>query len=681
MGSYSVRRVIRSALLLACMAVVACSRVAVAAPADPDSRLIEARTMFERADKAGLNRVASGFEHPVLQMYVDYWLLRVDLDRATPVRVRAFLDRHAGTPLAERLRVDWAKRLAAEGQWERFAEEYGRLAEPDAELRCRALERQLMLRPSVAPLSASASASAATEAPQQPTIDSLEPVWREAERIWRIDAETPAGAACEPVFTVLVQRGRVSTDELWWRLRRLVEAGRETAARNTLDLLAHLGEAGRLTAGSVGVALRTPLRLVTHAPVDFPRSRAARESMLWAFASLARVDLAEAISQWAHQAGRPQAFQPGERAYVEAQLAWRAARAHAPLALDYFRRAGDTPLTEEQREWRVRAGLRAEDWAFVLNSIQSMPATQRALPAWTYWQGRAQQALGHVDEARRLFAEIAAQPNFYGNLADDELGRGTEPPPAVAQAHADDVARVAAEPGIHRALALFALGLRPEAVREWNWALRGRDDLYLLAAAELARREGIWDRAIYAAERVGGQEGYAMRYLAPFKDEVSPQARALGLDPSWVYGLMRQESRFVNTARSSAGAQGLMQLMPATAREVAKKIGLEGFRTERLQELATNVTLGTHYLRQVLDRLDNHPVLAAAAYNAGPGRAHRWRSAAPMEAAIYAETIPFKETRDYVKKVMSNTVFYAALFEGRTQRLKQRLGVIPPSVR
>lgn len=172
-----------------------------------------------------------------------------------------------------------------------------------------------------------------------------------------------------------------------------------------------------------------------------------------------------------------------------------------------------------------------------------------------------------------------------------------------------------------------------------------------------------------------------MRYLAPFKDEVSPQARALGLDPSWVYGLMRQESRFVNTARSSAGAQGLMQLMPATAREVAKKIGLEGFRTERLQELATNVTLGTHYLRQVLDRLDNHPVLAAAAYNAGPGRAHRWRSAAPMEAAIYAETIPFKETRDYVKKVMSNTVFYAALFEGRTQRLKQRLGVIPPSAR
>jgi len=617
--------------------------------------------MFERGEKVGLARLASGFEHPVLQMYVDYWVLRIDLDRAAPARIRTFLDRHAGTLLAERLRVDWAKRLAAEGQWDRFAEEYGRLADPDAELRCRALERQLT---------------------QRPMVDSLEPVWREAERIWRSDAEMPLGAACEPLFAALVRQGWVSTDDLWWRLRRLIEAGRETAARNTLDLLTHLGEAGRLTAGSVGVALRTPLRLVAHPPIDFPRSRAARESMLWAFASLARVDLAETISQWAHwsnSAERSQAFQPGERAYVEAQLAWRAARAHAPAALDYFRRAGDTPLTEEQREWRVRAGLRAEDWAFVLDSIKSMPATQRALPAWTYWQGRAQQALGHVDEARRLFAEIAAQPNFYGNLADDELGRGTEPPPAVAQVHADDVARVAADPGVRRALALFALGLRPEAVREWNWALRGRDDLYLLAAAELARREGIWDRAIYAAERVGGQAGYAMRYLAPFKDEVSPQARALGLDPSWVYGLMRQESRFINTARSSAGAQGLMQLMPATAREVAKKIGLEGFRTERLQELATNVTLGTHYLRQVLDRLDNHPVLAAAAYNAGPGRAHRWRGAAPMEAAIYAETIPFKETRDYVKKVMSNTVFYAALFEGRTQRLKQRLGVIPPS--
>jgi soluble lytic murein transglycosylase len=137
-----------------------------------------------------------------------------------------------------------------------------------------------------------------------------------------------------------------------------------------------------------------------------------------------------------------------------------------------------------------------------------------------------------------------------------------------------------------------------------------------------------------------------------------------------VYGLMRQESRFVMNAKSSVGAKGLMQLMPATAKWVAKKINLANFHPNRVTEMDTNVTLGTHYMKMVLDSLDNHPVLASAAYNAGPGRARRWRADQPLEGAIYAETIPFSETRDYVKKVMSNAVYYNALFEGRPQSLK-----------
>ncbi|MGB7989929.1 MAG: lytic transglycosylase domain-containing protein, partial [Candidatus Methylophosphatis roskildensis] len=303
--------------------------------------------------------------------------------------------------------------------------------------------------------------------------------------------------------------------------------------------------------------------------------------------------------------------------------------------------------------------------------------------AWTYWLGRAELVQGKRDEAVARFTRLSGQPNFYGNLADDELGRPILPPSRAEQPSADEIASAAADASIRRALMLFRLGpdLRMEAIREWNWALRGRDDRFLLAAAEVAQRNEIWDRAINTADRTSGEHNYDLRYLAPFKDLVAPRASELGLDPAWVYGLMRQESRFVMNVRSSAGAQGLMQLMPATARWVAKRIGLKDFSPSRISDMDTNVTLGTNYLSIVYSDLGNDPVLASAAYNAGPGRARRWRDARPLEGAIYAETIPFNETRDYVKKVMSNAIYYAAQFEGKPQSLKLRLGTVrPPGV-
>jgi soluble lytic murein transglycosylase len=198
----------------------------------------------------------------------------------------------------------------------------------------------------------------------------------------------------------------------------------------------------------------------------------------------------------------------------------------------------------------------------------------------------------------------------------------------------------------------------------------------LLAAAELARREGIFDRAINTADRTAHQHNYKVRFLVPFKDVFNAQSRSAGLEEAWVLGLVRQESRFIAAAKSSAGARGLMQLMPATAKWVAKRNGLRDYSPANVLEVPMNVALGTSYLRMVLDDL-GHPVLASAAYNAGPGRARRWRGMQPLEGAIYAETIPFNETRDYVKKVMANTMYYSQLIGGKLIPLKERLGLIP----
>ncbi|MCF8152312.1 MAG: transglycosylase SLT domain-containing protein, partial [Sulfuritalea sp.] len=290
--------------------------------------------------------------------------------------------------------------------------------------------------------------------------------------------------------------------------------------------------------------------------------------------------------------------------------------------------------------------------------------------------GRALATAGHVEVARAHYLKIAGQPNFYGNLADEELGRTIEVPARAMAPSAEELAVASANPAFQRALALIRLDMRIEGVREWVWSLRGMDDRALLAAAEFARRHEVWDRAINTADRTLLQHNYGLRFIAPFSDQVRPKADELALDNGWVYGLMRQESRFIMNANSSAGAKGLMQLMPATARWVAKKINLTDFSQSRVTEMDINVTLGTNYMKMVLDSLDNHPVLASAAYNAGPGRARKWRADHALEGAVYAESIPFSETRDYVKKVMSNAVYYNTLFSGKPQSLKQTLGVI-----
>ncbi|HNE14441.1 MAG TPA: transglycosylase SLT domain-containing protein, partial [Rhodocyclaceae bacterium] len=295
-----------------------------------------------------------------------------------------------------------------------------------------------------------------------------------------------------------------------------------------------------------------------------------------------------------------------------------------------------------------------------------------------YWLGRAHQAQGNREAARKEFERIAGHPTFYSILADEELGRTFTLPKKARAPSGDELEQTRQTPGIQRAIALFRLDLRTEGTREWNWTLRNRDDRFLLSAAQLAQQLGIYDRAINAADRTRSEHDYSLRYLAPYRERIEPNARSRDLDTAWVYGLMRQESRFVTAARSGVGAQGLMQIMPSTGQWIAGKLGMKGYNIGWLRDPDTNVMLGTTYMRMVLEGLDNHPVLASAAYNAGPGRARKWRDSKPLEGAIYAETIPFNETRDYVKKVMANSIVYAALLDGRAPSLKARLGTVLP---
>ena len=272
---------------------------------------------------------------------------------------------------------------------------------------------------------------------------------------------------------------------------------------------------------------------------------------------------------------------------------------------------------------------------------------------------------------------------FYEQLALEDLGRKIAVPEKPALPSPDEKEAARANAGLTRALHAIAIGLRSEGVREWNYSVGlhdkgGMDDRALLAAAERACQREVWDRCINTSERTRAVIDFDQRFPMPHQAAVTKRAGTIGLDPAYVYGLIRQESRFITDARSHVGASGLMQVMPATAKWTAKKIGLVNFTPAQINDRDTNIAIGTGYLKLVLDDFAGSMPLAAAAYNAGPGRPRNWRNGPILEAAIWAENVPFAETRDYVKKVLSNTTNYAAILTGQPQSLKARLGSIGP---
>jgi soluble lytic murein transglycosylase len=620
---------------------------AVATPAE--ERFLQARDAYKAGERVRLARLAEALGDHELRPWADYWRLRLKLEDGSSDGVFDFLEREKGSYLAEKLRADWLRQLGKRGDWQTFERELAPLALPEPDVSCYALQARL------------ARAEGA----------SRDAVLLEARPLWFTAVELPE--ACAPLTDALVGDKRLDADDIWERVRRLLEMKKLREARAAAR---YLPDAQVPDARTLEAIADKPAQHLAKLRGNFAATRLGREMALFAVQRMARQDPLPAAMQWREIEKK---FSEADRGYAWGHLAQQAAMRHLPEALGWFDLAGATPLSEDQLAWKTRAALRAHDWVHVHQAVEQMPPQMAAEPVWIYWLGRALAAQGHREQAGALFQKIAGQPNFYSNLADEELGRVIGVPQRAAPPSRDELAAAAARPGLRRGLMLIRLDMRIEGVREWVWTLRGLDDRQLLAAAEVARGAEVWDRAINTADRTSLQHDYSLRYLAPYRERVEPKTRELALDHGWVYGLMRQESRFITRAKSSVGAQGLMQVMPATASWVAKKIGLAGYHPDRVTEMDINVTLGTNYLKMVLASLDNHPVLASAAYNAGPGRAKRWRADRPLEGAIYAETIPFTETRDYVKKVMSNAVYYSALFEDKPQSLKSRLGVVQPA--
>ncbi len=627
-------------LAVAVFALVAGS--AAAAAPTRDEALLAAYDAYRAGDALKFARATRSLDDSApLAPWMDYWRLAMRLDDATNAEARAFFDAHPRTYVAELLRGDWLKVLGRRGDWPEFERELALYPREDADVRCYAWVMRAQRGDETA--------------------------YDEARSAWLEPGELPEG--CGRLADLMFGDGRLTVGDVWDRVRVLFERGQIAAAKTTLGYLSkHDTPEERL----LTEAARQPKRLLERLPRSV-ESRPLREVVVLAVLRLARSDPSGAAQVLEQTGARlPEA----DVEYLWGRIGFEGAREHEPEALAWFKRAEPARFDPAQHAWRARAALRAGRWDVVRNAIEAMPADMRAESGWTYWYARALAASDDESRSRAYYLRIAGRSDFYGLLASEELGYLETLPESAHVPSDSQVDEASRDPSLARALDLIRLGIRTEGVREWLFATRELDDARLLAAAEFARRAGVWDRSIQAADRTQRSHNFALRYPRPYREVFSERSRAYDLDEAWVLGLVRQESRFISDARSPTGAAGLMQVMPRTASFVARKIGMRDYRASGVTEVQTNVALGTGYLRLVLDQL-GHPVLASAAYNAGPARARRWRDAErPLEGAIYIETIPFSETRDYVRKVMANTVFYAALMGQKPSPLKARLGTI-----
>jgi soluble lytic murein transglycosylase len=635
---------------LSAAAMLAAAPSAAVAQSSPERTLQEMREAFRKNDQRTLREGLPRLQGHRLEPLAAYWELKARLDSASPDEIRAFLRRWAGSYYEDRLRNDWLLLLGRRADWGNFRLEHAQYRmNDDREVQCYALLAEHLQR-------------------RTPVADSVGQLWLE---------QREADEGCASAARTLLQQDKLGQEAAWQRARLGMASGRLRVATQAVAMLDDDWVA------TVEQIYANPERYLDEKLTALrPRTK---ELVTLALVRLAVKNFEEAAEQAGKLRWRTQ-LTAEERSWVWGVIGRQAAQRLSPRALEYFAHVQPRHLTDEMLAWKTRAALRAGHWQTVQDAIAHMGEAQRRDPTWVYWQARALLALqgpGHDEQARALLQGIAGNGGFYEQLAQEMLGQATVVPPPPQPLSAAEKAAARQNPGLQRALWAIANGLRSEGVREWNYTTNlhqrgGMNDRELLAAADLACQQQVWDRCINTSERTKAEFDYSQRFPTPHREQVLQRTREVGLDPAYVYGLIRQESRFITDARSGVGASGLMQVMPATAAWTARRIGLRDFKPHQINDRDINIALGTAYLKLALDDFEGSMAMAAAAYNAGPGRPRVWRNGPVLEAPVWIENIPFTETRDYVKKVVANTNNYAALLTGQPQRLGSRLAAIGP---
>lgn len=610
-------------------------------------QFIDARKALAAGDLGYFHQIASRLEQYPLYPYLRYDYLRSSLPSASTYEIGEFLDTYTDTVVNKRLRAAWLKLLANRSQWPTFLNYY--TPQTDPALRCYHVQAKLRNGSSQEGLA-------------------------EARELWLTGKPQPK--ECDPVFDFLLLRDPKGKDLVWQRIRLAMAAGELSLAKylsQRLDVSSQRWVELWCAMHEDPTTVLQRWELQGDQPIT-------REILAHGIGRLAKQDVGYAYARWQEIKPRHR-FSGAAIAEVERTLAVAAVAQNHPQALLWLDKVDNAPANAEVQRARLRAAIAAQDWPRLARWTEQAPAPDMDVLRWRYWRARALEETGAQARAQELYRSLANEPDYYGFMAADRAGVPYALKHNGPVLTAEKEAEILAVPAILRIQELYLAGYQTEAQAEWDHAITQLTSEQLRTAAAFVARWGWYNRAIAALGKAQVYDELVVRFPTPYQSTVSYYAQVRQMDPAAIYGFMRAESAFNTQARSPAGALGLMQLMPATAQYTAAKFGIGKISTTEVLQPENNVKLGTAYLRMMLDKFDGNIVMAAAAYNAGPGRVLQWQPAttcAPAE--FWVELIPFTETHKYVRNILFYTTVYQWRMGQQVKPLNRRLAAIPPKM-
>jgi soluble lytic murein transglycosylase len=611
-------------------------------------RFLRAESALRKRDMPRFLRLRDELENYPLYPYLEFADLSRRLGSTRDDEIEAFLARYSDTPLAWRLRGTWLKLLARRGHWEKFLDVYEQ--SNDATMRCQWLRALI-------------------------NTDQADKAMPYVETLWLVGRSQPP--ACDPVFAAWRSTGKLTRELVLRRIELAIRNGRPSLAAYLIRSL----DSDQQPLAKQWLRVREkPTRVMQVAPMDGDRDD-VEAILVYGIERMARRDPEQAATTWKSLRTRF-AFSASAVATLHRRIGLAYAFAHRVEALYWLNAIPESRMDERAREWRILISMQYGEWRQALDYLLAIehggnaagPSSQR----WRYWTARALESLDWPEDADTIYAELARERSYYGFLAADRIERDYQFKHRSLEYSSREMRLLEAQPGAMRARELFSLGRTVDARREWRMFTQGMNDEALARAAKLAQGWGWHGRAILTVARTPHLDDLEMRFPLAYRGRVLAQAQARDLDPAWIYAIVRQESAFMADARSPAGALGLMQIMPGTGRRIGRRLDKPLNNRRQLLDADVSLEFGSTYLRTLLDQLDGHPVLAAAAYNAGIHRVERWRPAERnMPADLWIENIPYRETREYVRRVTAYTAIYQQRLGRKTVRVSARLTPIP----
>lgn len=605
---------------------------------------LQAKKALDKKQMKTFGKIANGLKDYPLYAYLRYEYLRKNLWKIKDVDMIHFFNRYDDLPMTKSLRTSWLKLLIKRRQWQTFLDNY--VPQSNDTMKCYQLQARMKT------------------GNEDYLLEDIRSVWLSGKSL---------PPQCDVAFDLLYKSGQV-TNELAWDRFSLAMQNNETGLASFLKK--HLNNQHQILAQQWLNVHKNPSKH-TH-KVTLEDTKISRQIIMHGLLRLARQN-ADIAQQRLQSLRDNYSFLPGEIGELERYIAIRAAKRKSKLAQQLLDQVDQHHINDEVFHYRLKMALAKRDWSLLRRWTSGEPPEQGLAFRWKYWHARALENTGDTEKAKEIYQELAGERDYYGFLSADKLNVAYDMNHYPLPDNEQELQRIAELPALKRAYELYQLGMSYQARREWYHALKKMTTYQMQMAAKLATKWGWYNRAIFTMARAKAYDDLELRFPVTFDDLLIKYANKRQLDTSWVFGLVRAESAFIEDVKSPAGALGLMQVMPKTGEMTAKSIGMKNFKPYKLKQAEINIPIGTAYMQQMFNHFENNMVLATAAYNAGPHRVKKWRpKSGCVEPDIWIEQIPFTETRKYVSRVLYFANIYDWRLSDSIKPITQRMPLITP---